>query len=159
MASLYELTDSAAVLYEMLQAEELDEQTFNDTLEAMGVGEKLEAYCQIIGQLKADIEMFKSEAARIAARKKTAENSEQRMRDAVLAYLKATGRTKDKAGTFSVSISTSKAVQINDENLLPAVYLIPQEPKIDKMAIKKALQDGEKVDGATLVENEGVRII
>lgn len=158
MASLYEMTGNAMYLYDLLQAEEIDEQTFNDTLEAMGTDEKLEAYCKVIGQLNADIEMFKAEASRIATRKKTAENSVQRMRNAVLAFLKATGQTKAKAGTFSVSVATTKAVQIDDETALPAIYLIEQEPKIDKMAIKKALQDGKAVEGASLVENEGVRI-
>lgn len=158
MASLYEMTGDACYLYELLQSEEIDEQTFNDTLEAMGVDEKLEAYCQVIGQLKADIAMFKAEADRIAARKKTAENSVDRMRNAILAFLKATGQSKAKAGTFSVSLSTSKSVFVYDENALPRECLIEQPPKVDKMEIKRRLTSGDEVAGAELVINEGVRI-
>ena len=52
MATLYELTNQANALYELLQGEEIDEQTFNDTLEAMGAGEKIESYCKIIKSSK-----------------------------------------------------------------------------------------------------------
>jgi hypothetical protein len=158
MATLFEFTEAAQFLYELLQAEEIDEQTFTDTLEAMGVEEKLEAYCQIIGQLNADIEMFKTEAARIAARKKTAENSVERMKQAILIYLKQSGQTKSKAGTFSVALSTSKSVQVTDESKIPPQYLVIQPPKVDKIAIREALNKGDTVEGAELVEKEGVRI-
>ena len=52
MATLFEMTQQATELYEMLQAEEIDEQTFSDTLEAMGTGEKIEGYCQVIKQVR-----------------------------------------------------------------------------------------------------------
>lgn len=39
--TLYELTAQASELYELLQNEEIDEQTFTDTLEAIGTEEKL----------------------------------------------------------------------------------------------------------------------
>lgn len=48
MATLFEMTQQANTLYELLQNEEIDEQIFNDTLEAMGTEEKIESYCQII---------------------------------------------------------------------------------------------------------------
>lgn len=158
MASLYEMTAQANALYEMLQAEEIDEQTFNDTLEAMGAGEKVEGYCQIIKQLQSDIEMFKSEIDRLQARKRTAENAVDRMKAALLAFLQLSGQDKVKAGSFSVSTATTQAVQITDETLIPCIYLVEQPPKISKDAIKKALKSGEKINGAELINNTGVRI-
>jgi hypothetical protein len=124
----------------------------------MGAEQKLEAYCQIISQLNADIEMYKTEAARIAARKKTAENSVERMKEAILTYLKQSGQTKSKAGTFTVAVSTSKSVYVADETKLPPQYLIAQPPKVDKIGIREALNKGNAVEGAELVEKEGVRI-
>ena len=158
MSTLYEMTQQATELYEMLQAEEIDEQTFSDTLEAMGAGEKIEGYCQVIKQLQADADMFKAEAERIAARKKTAENSIERMKTALLTYLQQTGQAKVKAGTFSVSLAQTKKVNITDETKLPPEYLIEQPAKIDKAGIKKALQEGAEINGAELVLNDGVRI-
>jgi hypothetical protein len=158
MATLYELTAQANTLYEMLQNEEIDEQTFNDTLEALETDVKVENYCKVIKQFQADAEMFKGEIDRLTARKKTAENAIERMKNALLMFLTATGQEKVKAGSFSVATATTQAVQITDETLIPCAFLVEQPPKIDKIGIKNALKTGTKIDGAVLVDNKGVRI-
>lgn len=158
MASLYEMTVQAQALYEMLQAEEIDEQIFNDTLEALGVNEKIESCCAVIRQLQGDAELFKAEADRIYKKEKTAKNAVNRMKLALLTFLQQSGKDKVKAGVFDVAISTSQAVSITDETKLPPEYLIPQPDKIDKAGIRKALKEGAEISGAVLVTNEGVRI-
>lgn len=159
MATLYEFTEAARQLYELLQADEIDEQTVTDTLESMGVEDKLKAYCQLIGQFNADSEMFKAEAARIAARKRTAENSVLRLKEALTNYLQQSGQKKAKAGTFSISLRKSVSVDVFDESKIPDQFLIVQPPKVDKIALRKALDAGDTtIDGARIVEKEGVQI-
>ena len=158
MGTLYELTTQANALYELLQAEEIDEQTFNDTLEAIGAGDKVESYCKVIKQLQGEVEMFKTEIDRLTARKKTTENGIDRMKNALLAFLKFSGQDKVKAGTFIVSTATTQAVQITNESAIPCIYLVEQPPKVDKIGIKNALKAGEEVNGAELINNVGVRI-
>ena len=80
------------------------------------------------------------------------------MKTALLQFLTATGQEKVKTGTFSVSKSYSKAVNILDENSIPDEFKIEQAPKIDKTAIKKAIAAGNEVCGAEIVENESIRI-
>lgn len=158
MGTLFEMTAQANALYELLQAEEIDQQTFNDTLEAIGTNEKVESYCKVIKQLQSEVEMFKTEIDRLTARKKTMENGIDRMKNALLAFLQYSGQDKVKAGTFTVSTATTQAVNIIDESVIPCVYLVEQPPKISKDAIKKALKNGEQVNGAELINNMGVRI-
>lgn len=158
MATLYEMTAYVSTLYELLQNEEIDEQVFKDTLEAMGTEEKVEGYCQVIKELQGDFDKFKAESDRLAARMKTAQNGINRMKDSLLAFLRASGQDKVKAGTFTVSIGTSKQTNILDEKLIPTEYKTPQPDKIDKTAIKKAIESGFKVAGAEVITNEGVRI-
>ncbi len=158
MATIYELTTAAAALYEMLQAEEIDEQTFNDTLEAMGAAEKVESYCKVIKQLQSDVDMFKREIDRLTDRKRAAENGVERMKNALLAFMQISGQDKVKAGSFAVSTATTQAVQITNEMAIPCKYLVEQPPKIDKAGIKNALKAGEEISGAALVVNTGVRI-
>ena len=155
---LYEMTVAANQLYDLLTSGEIDEQTFNDTLQAMGTEEKLESYCKVIRQLEADAEMLKAEKERIENKKKTVDASIGRMKKAVMEFMKASGATKSTAGTFTVSLSTSKATKIIDESLIPKKYFIKQEPKIDKKAILEMLKSGAKVKGCELQINEGVRI-
>lgn len=158
MATLYEMTAQASKLYELLQNEEIDEQVFLDTLEAIGTEEKIEGYCQVIKELQGDFDKYKAEADRLTARMKTAKNGIDRMKDSLLTFLRATGQSKVKAGTFAVSIGQSKATNILDEALIPTEYKTPQPDKIDKTAIKKAIESGVTVAGAEIIINEGVRI-
>ena len=156
--NLYEMTVSAKQLYDLMISGEIDEQTFNDTLEAMGTEEKLESYCKVIRQLEADAEMLKAEKERIEKKKKTVDASIDRMKKAVMEFMKAQGTTKSSAGTFTVALSTSKAVNILDESKVPKKYFTKQEPKINKDAIRKELLCGMKIKGCELQTNEGVRI-
>ena len=124
----------------------------------MGAGEKVEGYCKVIKQLQSDVDMYKGEIERLTARKKTAENGIDRMKNALLAFLQLSGQDKVKAGTFTVSTANTQAVQITDEKAIPCIYLVEQPPKIDKIGIKNALKAGEEISGAELINNTGVRI-
>ena len=156
--NLFEMTVAANELYELLTSGEIDEQTFEDTLQAMGAEEKLESYCKVIRQLEADADMLKAEKDRIEKKKKTVENSIDRMKKAVADFMNAQGTKKATAGTFTVALSTSKAVNVLDESKVPKKYFIKQEPKLDKKTIRELLMQGEKVKGCELQINEGVRI-
>lgn len=157
MASLYELTQQAAELYGLLSNDEIDDQTFNDTIEAMGTEDKVQDYCRVIKQLQADSDMFAAEIKRLTERKKTADNSVDRMKGALLAYMQASGQPKLKAGTFAVAVSNSQAVNILDENAIPTDF-ITLTPEIEKAKIKEQLKQGVEIPGAELVTNTGVRI-
>ena len=156
--NLYEMTVAANQLYDLLTSGEIDEQTFNDTLQAMGTEEKLESYCKVIRQLEADAEMLKAEKERIENKKKTVDNSIGRMKKAVIDFMKASGSTKSTAGTFTVALSTSKAVNILDESKVPVRFFVEQPPKIDKSAIRQELMSGAEIEGCELQINEGARI-
>ena len=158
MATLYELTEQAKSLYYLLQEGEIDEQTFKDTLEAIGTEEKAESYCKIIKQFQNDVVMFANEIDRLKARKKSAENAVERMKSALLLFMDQTKQDKIKAGTFSIYTATTQSVNIKDQNAIPCIYLVEQPPTINKTAIKQAIKDGETVAGAELVNNTGVRI-
>ena len=55
--TLYEMSETARQLYELLEAGEIDEQTVNDTMESIGASEKLESYVYIQRQLESEITM------------------------------------------------------------------------------------------------------
>ena len=158
MSTLYQMTAQASELYELLQNEEIDEQVFLDTLDAIGTEEKIEGYCQVIKELQGDFEKYKTEADRLMARMKTAKNGIDRMKETLLSFLKASKQNKVKVGTFCVSVGTSEQTNIIDETLIPTEFKTPQPDKIDKSAIKKAIKNGEVIPGAEILINEGVRI-
>lgn len=156
--TLYEMTGNAQYLYQMLEDGEIDEQVVNDSLEAMGVEDKLEDYCKVIRQFYADVEMFTAEKARIEGKIKTAKKAITRLEKAVLDYLAVTGKEEERCGTFNVKVSRSKAVNIVDGAKIPAEYLKPVKVEYDKAAIRKVLMSGGAVAGAELQTNESVKI-
>lgn len=158
MATLFEMTTAAANLYELLTNGDIDEQAFNDTLEAMGAGEKVEGYCKVIKQLEADAEMYKAEKDRMYKKQQATDNAIARMKNALSEFMRVSDTKKCKAGVFDVSLSESKAVNITDENVIPARFLKEQKPTIDKAAIRAELMAGEEIAGAELKTNTGVRI-
>lgn len=157
MSKLYEMTNYVKSLYEMLDNDEIDEQILKDTIEAMAVDEKVEGYCQIIKQLKADSDMFKNEIDRLNARKKAIDGKVDYMKKQLLDFYIANGSKEIRAGTFKVTTRKSEYVDIPDETKIPKKYLIVKTSP-DKAAIKKALKDGVKVKGASISSRESVQI-
>ena len=157
MATLYEMTKEVETLYSLLQNDEIDEQTFADTFEAMST-DKIEGYCQVIRQLSADEGMFKAEIDRLSKRKKVCENAQARLKERMVDYLTAANIDRINTGTFLVSIASTPSVNITDEEKIPIEYRISQPYKIDKNAIKTALRTDISVPGAEIIYTKGVRI-
>ena len=154
--TLYEMKQAAINLYEMLQADEIDEQAYNDTMEGIGADEKLEDYIYVITQYEADNVAIKTEIDRLKANKEKNDKAIERMKKAVVDFMNATGQKKANAGTFKLSLRKSESTLITDETKIPSEYLVPQPPKVDKTAIKKAIKLGIKVDGAVIEIKESV---
>lgn len=155
--TLYDLTDTARKLLDMLEAGDIDEVTFSDTLEAIGANEKVDSYCAIIRQQMADAEAIKCEIKRLAVKKEAIENGIDRMKAALLEFVSATGG-KAKTTLFSVSTRTTQSAEILDEAAIPAVYREPQPDKILRADILKALNAGETVEGAEIRTSKSVLI-
>ena len=154
--TLYEMKQAAINLYEMLQADEIDEQAYNDTMEGIGADEKLEDYIYVIKQYEADNVAIKTEIDRLKANKEKNDKAIERMKKAVVDFMNTTGQKKANAGTFKLSLRKSESTVITDETKIPSEYLIPQPPKVDKVAIKKAIKNGINVDGAVIEIKESV---
>lgn len=158
MASLYELTQQALLVQEMLLSGDIDEDTFRDTVDSLDINTKVENICKVIRNLEADAKMFKEEKDRLAARQKAAENGAKRLKELLLYHLNSTNKTKVDAGVFKVSKRSVQSVVITDTGSIPLDFLEEQLPKINKAEILKELKEGHRVEGAELSESEYVTI-
>lgn len=156
--TLYELTQNALALQEMLESGEIDETVFSDTLEGMGTEEKVENICKVIRNLDAKAKALKEEKERIASKQTTAENGVKRLKESLLIHLQALNKKKVDAGLFTVSLSSTTSVAITQPDWVHSDYLIPQDPKIDRKKIAEDLKNGKEVAGAELQKTEYVRI-
>lgn len=155
--TLYEMSLATQKLYEMLINDEIDEQTFKDTVDSMGVTEKVEGYCQMIAQFNGESDMFKGEIDRLTKKKAAIDNRVKWLKGQLYNFYVSNGSTKIKAGTFTVSVKKSEFVDIPDASKIPKKYLrVKTEP--DKTEIKNALKQGVKVKGASITSRESVQI-
>ena len=116
---------------------------------------KGEGYVYVIKQLRSQSDMIKSEIKRLQELAKRYENSADKLADTLLQSVVAHGQIK--TALVTISSRKSKAVSITDESLLKAEYLrIKTEP--NKTAIKEALESGQEVQGALIVENYSLSI-
>lgn len=158
MPSLYEITQNAMYLQALLEDGEIDERVYNDSVEGLCAEHKIEDICKVLKNLESKEAAFKAEVDRMNARRKTLNNSIERLKDSVLTYMQATDTKKLEAGLFTLSIRNNKSVSVWDISRVPDQYLIHQDPKVDKKAITDAIKAGEVVDGAEFVEGQSLNI-
>ena len=166
MASIYELTNEFSMLWELMEEGTLDDEAlagaFDCTKEELAI--KLEGYCKFIKNLESDIEGLKAEEKRLAARRKTMENTIERSKAAMLNAMKVAGEKKIPCGSFTVSAQANPPKVILDEQYIeniPEKYLTIQEPEVNRKAMLEALKAGncEELEGiAHLETGESLRI-
>lgn len=162
--TLYELTEQYRALQELAEDPETPEDVFNDTMEGLD-GEieiKAESYGKVIRHLEGEVELMKSEEARISKKRKAIENSITRIKANLEKAMRATGKTKIKTELFSFGIQKNpaslKLAQDLDFNTIPAEFLRFLDPEIDKAKVKEALKNGEELSWAHMEQSESLRI-
>ena len=164
MSTLYELTDDYLNLLELAEDPDTDPEAFADTLEGIegAIEDKADGYAKVIRTLEGDAAACDAESKRLRNKKQTIENNIKRMKQALQYAMEATGKTKFKTPLFSFGIQKNPAAVVMDEGCIeniPERFLIPQDPVIDKKAIKEALKAGEDLEGiAHLEQSESLRI-
>lgn len=155
---LYEL-DAMIEAFEF----EIDEETgeiLNDGELAMLEMEreaKIENIALWIKNLNAEVEAYKREKESFQKKEKQAEKKIESLKY----YLKfILNGEKFKSNRVTISYRKSESVMLSEDfaDECDLRFLIPQEPKIDKLKIKKALKLGEKIDGAFLIEKQNIQI-
>lgn len=117
--------------------------------------EKLENVALWIKNLKSDAEALKAEKQAFADRQKAAENKAESLKKWLT---EALAGEKFKTTRVAVSFRKTKSVQVEDIWKLDDSFVKYAEPTPDKAAIKKAIEAGQEVAGATLVENVSISV-
>ena len=161
MATLYELTEEFHDLMQMAEEQNLTQKDIEDTLEGIEyeIEEKAEACAMVIRSLEEDANGLDHEIKRLTDRKRTINNNIRSIKTNLEKAMTETGKRKFKTKLFNFRIQNNPpSTKIEDESKIPEIYLIPQQPKIDKRSILKDLKAGQEVEGASLVLTESLRI-
>ena len=124
---LYEIAPALRfALDDIVVDEETGEILQADALHAVEVeaAEKIEATALYLRELDAEAKAAKDEADRMLARVKSMQKRSDYLKSMLLEALHATGKVK--TGRVTVSIRTTQAVQINQEQAIPEAFTTTQ---------------------------------
>lgn len=166
---MYELTDAYAGLVAMLEDCENEDQAMEiiTQIDAVtsDISDKGKNYAMILQNLKAEADeltakanIFKAEADRLMAKAKSKDNYSKRLKDHLLFAMGIAGLKQIPTDIGKFYTQTTMRVDVTDAWAVPKQFTTPQEPKVDKDAIKKAFKEtGEIFDGCNVVITEGLR--
>lgn len=162
--ALYQVADQYLRDLERLNELELDDQTFNDTLESLSGELEVKAtnVAMFIRNLEANAEAIKQAESAMATRRKALEARAERIKTYLLDNMTRTGITKIECPYFKIAVRDNpESVVIDPLAQIPGEYMRqpePPPPAPDKVAIKAALKAGVVIEGVKLEKKQRIDI-
>jgi nucleotidyltransferase/DNA polymerase involved in DNA repair len=159
--SLYQITVEQAELFNKI--EELDGELTPEILEQLQLNaENFEAkargYIWMIKKAESENNTINAEIERLQRIEKRNDKLIDRLKESMKFALETFGESK-KVDTFTLSLRSSKQVEVYDMELLDAEYITTKTTATaNKKAIKEAIESGVMVTGATIKENHNLQI-
>lgn len=155
---LYEITEQLRQLMEM---DDVPPEQLQDTLDL--VQEDFDAKAlqcaAFIRELDLEVDGYKQEIDRLAARKKSLESKADSMREYVRHNMQALGITKINGKLFTIALGKpSEVVNVSDVDKVPD-ELVRIKREADKVAVKAQLAAGIEVPGCELLQGKPKLII
>ena len=112
---------------------------------------KVDQTAHVLASLEYEEKAAGDEMARLAERKRVAKAARDRLESYLCRIIAARGGAPLKGKTNTLSLRTSDAVVVVDEDAIPDLYRPMKEVyTVDKTAIKKALKNGVDIPGVDL---------
>ena len=129
-----------------------------EALEQLAIteAEKIENVACFIKDQIAEGKALREEEKALADRRKVKENKAERLKTYLSDYLQAKGMKKYETPRAVMSFRKSVKTEVNEADLEDSLFVITRKP--DVAHIKKLLQDGVEVPGASLIENQNIQI-
>lgn len=153
MASLYEINDQILNCIDIETGEILDTAKFDEL--QLERNEKLENIALYYKNLLSDAEAYKAEKNIFADKQKRAEAKAESLKKYLDDSLKGSRFNTSKV---NISYRKSSRVEVDEQKLAASWTKEVTTRSVDKVRITEALKSGEVIEGATLVENNLIRI-
>lgn len=160
---LYELSSSHQAIFDMILDENVDLNVLEDNLQCIEATMEIKVQNGIglIKSLEAYHDAVESEEKRLAAKRKTAKNRIDWVKNLYKNTMEAMSKDKIQTpiGTMAIQNNPPSLV-IDDEKALHAEYItiVPVQYVPNKDKIKADLKAGKDVPGARLVQGRSLRI-
>mgnify|MGYP000194464091 CR=1 FL=1 len=149
-------------LYDMEQNGEIDSQTFLDTMEGLkgGLTDKAKRVGAYIRNTKAMAAQIKDAEADMAKRRRSLETHAKGLEEYLLLNMVESGISEINSPWFDLKIKkTPASVKIEDNAELPSEFITVKTTEApNKVALKAALNDGQHINGVSLVSGQRLEI-
>ena len=145
MANLYELSVAWQEVESMLDDEDIPANAIVDTIESIKaeITDEAVSIGKILRNIELDTQKLKDEIARLTARKKVLENRSTLLKNTLQTCMESVGMPKIKTPLFNFNIQKNPpSLVIDDEELIPRRYFIPQPNKINTTQLKNDIKAG-----------------
>jgi hypothetical protein len=165
--ALFELAAQYRQLLELAGCEEIPPEIIRDTLD--GLTGELDAkainVAKFILSLEAQAQAVSEAATSMAARAQRIQNRAESIRAYLLFQLQSSKKLKIEAPELIVAVRKNPpALGLREDAKIPAMFMKtpepapPPQPYPDKRAILKALQAGQKIEGAWIKQGQRLEI-
>lgn len=121
----------------------------------MVLSDKRENVALYIKNLSAEAKAIDEEAKNLTNRKRVLNNKVEGLKKYLDDNLEG---HKFETAKVVVSFRKSEQLEINSIEHIPTEYLISQEPKIDKVALKKSIKQGVVINGVQIITKQNIQI-
>lgn len=161
---LYEISNQFQSLEMLGESDDLPAEVVKDTLEALAGDFETKAVevAKFVLSLEANAQAIEYAATMMSARATRVMNRAQSIRAYLHFHMQAIDEKRIETPELTiVRRANPPAVVITDEHAIPAKFWIappPPDKRLDKKAIKAAIEGGERVDGAYVEAGERLEI-
>lgn len=162
--NLYELAfeyrEAEALLNEAETNEEYQQALDHLTDLEVGLTDKVDNIASYIRNLDGDINKFKEEENRLADKRKTMQNKQERLKKYLMDVFAQQGIDSVQGERFQVKIQNNSqwSMAVSDESNIPAEYF-EKIPTLKKGQLKKdIIENGLYIEGVTVSKGQHLRI-
>lgn len=158
---LYEITNEIKKLSDLLDSEEMDEETYKDTLEILNIElqDKSGNIINFINEIEYGNETIAKEIKRLQELKKIRENKIYNLKKYIVMCMNALELKKVETPAGILSFRKSESIEITNSEEIPSEFIsFDITEKIDKTALKTAIKGGKVIEGAILKINQNLQI-
>ena len=157
---LYDLTHNYSEVLNLLEEGGLEPSVLADTLDSIRepMQQKAENTVKVIQHLENNDLILKKEIDRLQEKRKANQKNVENLKHYLRDSLDMLPEPKVKTALFNIWVQNNPpSLVVNKEDNIPEVFYEPQAPKLNKKALKEALEEGHRIEGVEIKQSRGVR--
>ena len=161
MKSLFEIGNEYLEIYHLLEdngGEITPEIETALAINKSNLQEKSQNYISLIKEIEGRSRTVEIEIKRLQALKKRNDTFVLKLKENIANAMRMLEIDEIRTDLNKINFRKSKSVQIEDIEMLPNAYVIIEKKPISKTELKRRIENGEVINGVSIIENLNLQI-